>query len=522
MPYRAFIFVAILALSACVDNKDYTLDSLTLAPTEAIPLASGTVSILDLISDKDSSYLRTYPDGLLYLLYSQTLNSSDIRDKFTIPTSNSTATFDLPAGTLPPSSSDTPFATLNKQLDLNLSPQQLSEMLLKAGSLSYTSTISLPTSPPNSLPFQINITMTDVVDKNSQSPLTFTTAGGSGSKPLQNSVMKMDRNKFNIKLDLVLKKRSAAVFIPPNTKLNFQMSLVGLDFTYIKGFFGDQTITIPPQTIDMTVFSSSLKKAQVSFADAAVSMSVRNDYGVPCEVTFLNLEARKTGATMPLQITPTSPITLNSPATLGASANTAVTVGNGAAVVNFSPTQLYYAARSRINKGLADGVDFMADTSKMRVSLAVEVPLYGTASGITMGDTLKLDLSGVNQSSVKTASIKILSVNQMPLDANIQLYLADKNYHITDSLFTSNQTYIVKGSSVNPAGDLLSASTADLSLSLSPDKLEKIFSSSYLLIRSKLNTTKDAGGGLLNVKFKSSYKLKLSVGLLAQFNITVK
>ncbi len=522
MPYRAFIFVVILAASACVDSKDYTLDSLTISPTEAIPLASGTVSILDFISNKDSAYLRTYSDGLLYLLYSQTLKSTDIRDKFTIPTSTSTASFDLPAGTLPPSSSDVLFATLNKQLDLNLSPQQLSEMLLKAGSLNYSSSISLTTSPPNSLPFEINVTMTDVVDKTSQSPLTFSTAGGSGTKALQNSIMKMDRNKFTIKLDLVLKKRSTSVFIPPNTKLNFQMSLMGLDFSYIKGFFGDQTVTIPPQSVDMTVFNSSLKKAQVSFAQAALTMSVRNDYGVPCEVTFQNLEARKTGATLPLSITPASPITLNSPTTLGSSATTPVTVNNGAAVINFAPSSLYYAARARINKGLADGVDFMADTSKMRVSLTAEVPLYGSAAGVTMGDTLQIDLSSVNKSSVKTAALKIYSVNEMPLDAYMQLFLADKNYHIIDSLFTSNQTYIVKGSSVTPAGELQTATTTDVSLSLSPEKVEKIFSSSYILIRSRLNTTRDSNGALLNVKFKSSYKLKLSVGLLAQFNVTVK
>lgn len=522
MSQRAFIFIAILALSACIDNKDYTLDSLTISPTEAIPLASGTVSILDFLSDKDSSYLRTYDDGLLYLRYSQTLKSTDIRDKFNIPTSNSTASFDLPAGTLPPSASDTQYATLNKQLDLNLSPQQLSEMLLKGGSLTYSSSISLPTTPPNSLPFEINVTMTDVVDKNSQAPLTFTTAGGSGSKPLQNSIMKMDRNKFTIKLDLVLKKRTQSVFIPPNTKLNFQMSLVGLDFTYIKGFFGDQTVTIPAQSIDMSVFSSSLKKAQVSFAQSSVTMSVRNDYGVPCEVTFQNLEARKTGATLPLSITPASPITLNSPATLGTSATTPVTINNGAAVINFSPTQLYYSASARINKGLADGVDFMADTSKMRVSLTAEVPLYGYAAGINMADTLALDLGSVDKSSVKTAGLKIVSVNQMPLDAYVQLYLTDKNYHITDSLFTSNQTYIIKGSTVTPAGDLQSATTADLSLSLTPEKVQKIFSSSYLLVRSRLNTTRDANGALMNVKFKSAYKLKLNVGLLAQFNVTVK
>lgn len=520
MPYRALIFIAILALSACIDNKDYTLDSLTIKPTEAIPLASGNVSILDLISDQDSTYLKTYSDGLLYLSYSETLKSTDIRDKFNIPNNNSTASFDVPVGSLPASSSDAQYATLNKQIDLNLTPQQLSEILLKGGSINYSASLSAATSPANGLPFEVNVTMTDVVDKNTLAPLTFTATNGASSKSLVNAIMKMDRNKFNIKLDLVLKKRTQAVFVPAGTKLNVQLSFVNLDFTYIKGFFGDQTVNIPPQSIEMTVFNSSLKKSQVSFAQANVTLSVKNDYGVPVEVTFSKLEARKTGSTLPFQITPSSPVTLNSPATLGATALTTVTVTNGSAIVNYSPTALYYAASARINKGLADGVDFMADTSKMRVALAAEVPLYGYASGITMLDTLKVDLGDADKSTVQSASLKIHAVNQMPLDVYAQLYLADKNYQIIDSLFKSNQTYLVKSASVTAAGDLDKATTSDLTLILDPDKVAKIFTSNYLVVRSRLNTAKDANGSLLNVKFKSTYKLNLNVGLMATLNIT--
>ena len=505
MPYRALIFIAILALSACIDNKDYTLDSLTIKPTEAIPLASGDVSILDLISDQDSTYLKTYSDGLLYLSYSETLKSTDIRDKFNIPNNNSTASLDLPVGSVPASSSDAQYGPpLNKQIDLNLTPQQLSEILLKGGSINYSASLSAPTSPANGLPFEVNVTMTDVVDKNTLAPLTFTATNGSSSKSLVNAIMKMDRNKFNIKLDLVLKKRTQAVFVPVGTKLNVQLSFVNLDFAYIKGFFGDQTVNIPAQSIEMTVFNSSLKKSQVSFAQANVTLSVKNDYGVPVEVTFSKLEARKTGSTLPFQITPSSPVTLNSPTTLGTTALTTVTVNNGSAIVNYSPAELYYAASARINKGLADGVDFMADTSKMRVALAAEVPLYGYASGITMLDTLKVDLGDADKSTVQSASLKIHAVNQMPLDVNAQLYLADKNYQIIDSLFKSNQTYLVKSASVTAAGDLDKATTSDLTLILDPDKVAKIFTSNYLIVRSRLNTAKDANGSLLNVKFKSN------------------
>jgi hypothetical protein len=248
-------------------------------------------------------------------------------------------------------------------------------------------------------------------------------------------------------------------------------------------------------------------------------MDVRNDYGVPCEVNFQKLEARKTGATLPILTSPANPVTLNFPTAFGTSANTSLNITNAVQVLDFSPTQLAYSATARINKGLSSGANFISDTSKLKVTMTADVPLYGQASGITLADTLKVDLGSISQSSVIASSLKIKTTNQLPLDANIQLYLLDKNYVILDSIFTSNQTYLVKASSVTTAGDLLTAGTSDLKLDLSTDKINKLFSSSYILVRSKLNTTKDANGTLLNVKFKTAYKLKINVGLLAKMSI---
>lgn len=519
---RVIVFVFILAFASCIDNKDYTLDSLTLSPTVALPVAFGNISILDLITDKDSAYLKVYPDGLLYFSYSQSLASRDIRNLFIIPTSTTTTGFDFPAGTLPPSSSDVQYSSINQLIDLNLSPEQLSEMLLKAGSINYNISVSQPTVPPNSLPFEVILTLTDVVDKTTGVPLSFSAAVGTGSRPLQNYIINMNKNKFNMKIDLILKKRTNTVLIATGTRVNIQLSFGGLDFTYIKGFFGDQTVALPAQAIDLTVFSSSLNKAKISFVQPSVKLTVRNDYGVPSEVIFTKLEARKTGATLPLQTSPSSPVALTFPTVLGSSSTTTVSVTNAAAVLNFSPTQLYYSGSTRINKGLLTGNNFLADTSKLNVKLAAEVPLYGQASGITLTDTLKLDLGSINQSSVVSAALKVKTVNEMPLDAYIQLYLMDENKKILDSLFASNETYLVKASTVTTSGDLQTAGSTDLKLDLTIDKINKLFSSRYIIVRSKLNTSKDSNGTLLNVKFKASYKLKLDVGLMAKLKIIAK
>ena len=80
----------------------------------------------------------------------------------------------------------------------------------------------------------------------------------------------------------------------------------------------------------------------------------------------------------------------------------------------------------------------------------------------------------------------------------------------------------LNSATVDAAGNLLTASSGDLKLDLSQDKINKLFSSSYLIVKSKLNTSRDANGVLLNVKFKASQKMKINVGLLAKLKITTQ
>ena len=521
MLYRSIVFICVLAVTSCVDNKDYTLDSFALTPTIVVPLAFGQISILDLINDKDSSYLKVYPDGLLYFAYPpKTLVSQDIKGLFTLPDNNDPPkSFIILPGVLPPLAKDLRADSIVQTIDLGLSPEQLSEVGFKAGSVNY----SVNVSPANlNLGFEVNLVLTDIVDKTTLAPMNVTVGTVAGSKPMQNYIGKMTKNTFNVKMVLVLKKRTKPVVVMLNSKVNVALSFKGMDYSYIKGFFGDKTATLPPQTFEINVFKSSLNKAKVSLVKPVVTLSISDDYGVPCQVIFSQLEAQKTGASLPFQINPASPLSLNVPSLFGNSATTIVTVLNSSELLSFDPTKLAYTASARLNKGAKSGNNFLADTSKLRVTMSAEVPLYGKASGISLADTMNLDFGDLSTSSVILASLKLKTVNEMPLDANIQLYLTDKNYHILDSIFASNQTYIIKASSVTTTGDLAKAGTSNLELDLSADKVNKLFSAKHLIMRSKLNTTKDANGVLLNVKFKSAYKLKMNVGLMARLNLSTK
>ncbi|HTH56434.1 MAG TPA: hypothetical protein VL728_10350 [Cyclobacteriaceae bacterium] len=511
------ISCAFFSCTNIIDDKDYKIDSARFAPELAVPLAFGSLHIKDILSSADSQYVKIYPDGLVYLSYSQSLKSGDIRNLITIPDQSLNRSFPIPAGTFPPSTQDTPSGTIANVIDLGLSPEKLSEILFKTGSVNYSTTVS-PANP--NLLYEIVVSLPDFTSTITNTPLT-QHVSGSGSFSLKDYKAALNGNQFNLTLDLIIKQNSSSVTIAPGTVININLSFAGLDFAYVKGFFGDQTVNIPAATLDIGTFNTSLNGANVSFAQPKINFAITNDYGVPTTIDFQTLEARKTGAALAVQLNPPNPVAVSYPTTLGSSSQTNLDVTNAAQLINFAPTQFYYNINTRINAGLtsANPVNFMADTSKFRVKMNVEIPLYGHASNIILADTATLDLGSVDQSKIAEAYLKVKVSNEVPLDANIQFYLTDANYVFIDSLLATTQTNFIPGSKVDSNGELLTPGAFDQLIQIDATKLSKVFSAKKIIIKARVTTSKGATGNLPDVKFKSQYEMDVNLGLKTKLKV---
>src|SRR6478735_8164925 len=167
---------ALVILASCLDENDYKIDSVEVSPTVALPLVFGELSIQDLIKGEDSVYVKVYPDDLVYLAYSQTLASQGIADLFDIPDKSLTRSFFVPPATIPPHTKDIRSDSLVEVVDLGLTPELLSEISFKAGTIDYSTTAST-TSLLNK--YEINISLRDFISKTTGKPLNvnFASAG---------------------------------------------------------------------------------------------------------------------------------------------------------------------------------------------------------------------------------------------------------------------------------------------------------------------------------------------------------
>lgn len=516
MPLKKLSWIVVAALLvACLDISDYEIDAFEINPKLALPIAFGDLSVQDLINDSDTAYIKVYPDDLVYLYYTQKLETQDINALFDLTNKSATRSFSLPAGTIPPLNNDLRTDSISSFLDLGLSPEKLSEIIFKQGTFTYTTTIS----PPNpNLKIEVQVIIPEFVTQSTGAAINFKT-NGNGSMDVSPYKVGLNSNKFDFKLVLIYKKNAQSVVVAPGTSINVNLNFSNMDFKIIRGFLGDQTASFPNQSVSIGAFGDALNNSDLSFAQPRVELQVVNEYGVPCRVNFQTFQARKGNASMDVLLNPANPVTLNSPTILGESAITSVSVTNAKELLAFNPDRFVYTANARINAGLTSGNDFLADTSKLTVNMNVEVPLYGKASNIVLADTIDLGLDDIEASTVKQASLRIVSENELPLDAVLQLYLTDEDFTPLGTLIPNAETGVVSSSTVDAQGELVSPSKREIVIELDQETINKIFTAKRLIIKSTLSTTRNGSGVQVDVKFKSNYKLKVNAGLLVDLKI---
>jgi hypothetical protein len=519
------LFVALtILLTACsgiINSDDYDLKKIKANPTLNLPLAFGNLTIDDFLSKVDSTHIKVDKDGLVYLSYEQTLRTQGINDLLDFPSRSFTKIIPLRAATLPARSDRFQYTTLNTNEDFNFSPEKLTEIKFKTTTVKITVTFT-PANPASNN-FEVQVKLPNFKLNGSQFDKLVTAGAAGVTFPLKDYVATMNNNAFPMEVTVFEKAHQGTITLANGTSASVKIDFTNMDFQYIRGFFGDQTTgNIPAETINLDAFGPSLNKATVSFAKPTLSFKVSNDYGIPTRVTFNPLEARKdNGTKLNISMSPASPVNINLPANLGQSAITDVTVTNAKQLLDFAPDQFFYKVSARINQGLTSGTNFCADTSKIRVTMKIEVPLHGKASGILLTDTFAIDLTDAKKSQVESGKLIFKITNQLPLDAFIQLYLANDLAIITDSLFTTAQTNIVRASTVDSNGDLLKADPYTTEIDVPKLKLDKIFAAKNIIVKARMNTTRETSGNQPDVKFKSSYKMSVDIGLKVKLKLEV-
>jgi hypothetical protein len=317
---------------------------------------------------------------------------------------------------------------------------------------------------------------------------------------------------------------------PNNSPYTFTAlcDLTNIKFSKIFGFLGQYEYPLS-DTLFLNLFKNNIL-GSIQLKEIDMFLKTSNSIGMPLNLEFLDLLAYSS-KNPPHTVNiadPSSgfpnPIVVPSPDIyhVGTVKDTTFQFGennsNIIPAINMSPEYIYFNVNGKSNPANNPAFEnFIFDTSRFTVDLKVMLPLFGAINGFYIEDTVKFDFNIPDQASM--LDFKVRTENHFPLDAEIQIYFADQNYKILDSLFSGNDHHIIVAAAVGPAPDYRVIENPPIEpFTFSPnpfyaEDLERMKSVRFMMIRAKLSTYKQD-----LVKIYADYKLDVKLAAKLTIN----
>lgn len=534
---RITIFFAIagmiFTISSCMkDNFEFDkLSQTEWNPNLAVPLVYSSLSIQDILTKNDKSGIISVDSNhFCSIVYEGNLFSIVASDLVKIPDQ-----------IIPPKKAYldiTQLQQLNTNFTITVPYSQtvdftpgtnnpkMDSVLFKGGSIELTVNsdfpldgkieIEIPGAKKNGVP----LTQTLIIDYAGTTPVIVNSVIDLNGYHFDMTNGSTAVNQFVVNYKLTLTSTGGGPAPTTSNTVTLSGEFKNLKFDKIFGDLGQLPLSLDKDTVDIGVFKNAIGSGVISLADPRLTMVISNSYGIPIDAKIAELDAYTPGS-IPFQVTgfPT-PLPLYSPTksqigqTLTGSFTLNSTNSNLATIIKKVPQSFIYQIDSKTNPNGPTHENFIIDSSRFKVDMKVELPLYGTAKDFILIDTADFKMEENFTDKLESATIRTFNSNGFPLDVAMQVYFADSTYKKLDSLVQPYQL-ILRSATVNPlTGKVSNSNDKIYDVTLNSTRVKNLKNAKYLLIKAVATTT---SGGNTNVKIYSNYKIDLKLGIQANF-----
>ena len=468
-------------------------------PEYAIPLVQTNFSIEDILNNfDDDTFVTIGADGLITLNYKGEVtarSSTDIfesvaqtQGQFPLLDTSSVLPFATPNGF------DMDFAIINNgtlrfiYFNTILEPMNMTiklPNLITPGGEAFEYKQYHPTGHP-SLPF-----LSEVFD-------------------LKNHILKPTNDSIYVQYEAIIESSGE------RKKIDVAL-LELLDFTasYIEGYMGNEIYSIPRDTIEIDFFEN-WTRGDVRFEEPKISAFVINSFGFPVrsKANIMNIISAD-GSVVPLQSNYLDSINVAYPtiAEAGEEKTTYFSFdkdnSNIIEVLGSSPVAVDYEMEALANPDRDTTIrGFMTDSSRFRIQIEVELPMYGKASGFAANEILDINLS--QYENVASAELKIVSENTLPLNVGLQGYFLDGNQNIIDSLFQEVKPVIASAPIDVVTGEVTGMEELVSFIPIDRERFKRLQNSKQLLLSTFFSSYDD---GQVPVKILNTQGVDIRMGL---------
>ncbi|MGZ3902034.1 MAG: hypothetical protein ACXVDC_17030, partial [Bacteroidia bacterium] len=413
MKYKAFkylitLFILAISLGSCKKEKSFWDDNFV------APIAHGGLSLSSLFPD---TVIKSNPDSTLKIGFETTLINYQLDSLLKIPDTTVTTAFTFTVPVVVPLTAGMNIPLLNN--DPNNSDTyynlpngiQLKKAIIKQGGISYTMQNSvyrplayhyrLLSATKNNVPFD---TIFYINGADSASGTLGTISGFIDLSGYTLDFTGYHHNKFNTtyEIDSVHIDNNAAPggYLHPNQGITSKFSFSSMVPQYALGYFGNQTISVGPDTTVFDIFKT-IKSGMLNLNSAEIKLKIENGFGVTMRANIGNLTAISAANNTVVPINPSNSTPLSTPINVNAAINTGtgatpstktLTLNNTnsstlTSFIGILPDKIAYALNAQLNpygnQSLSN--DFGYYGTAFKAYMDADIPLYFSASNIALG-----------------------------------------------------------------------------------------------------------------------------------------
>ena len=531
MPYYRFRnvcwFFAIVTFIGCRTDQltEWDVDI-------AAPIAETTISLEDIFADSLIISENGQPLILRIEEYISLIPSDSI---LRIPDTTVINAFSLPVNFNLPSGFQ--IFDLIDQVRFNYGDLELTEAKLLSGTLEsrivsrvddrLIYSLSIPEAKWGNIPFEI--ANQSIEAASITNPIAYETSRDLSGYTLNLRGPQLNSsNQLELNFDAQLDPNGDGAPVEANLPaIEYQYTFKNFKPYFAKGYFGTRTFYAENESVDLGI----LKKIEgnLDLEDATIDLDLENSVGADFSFLISQLSASKSSSGLSLNLV--HPL-IGQVQQIGRSTNLGLgeipytTVrksfqlnssnSNLVNVLELLPDRLNYSINARINPlgNISSGNDFIYNTANAKARMALTLPLKFAANALVFQDTIKVSgLENVSDSPVQRADLAFYFENGFPFDLSSEIRLLDANKVLLDQFFIDQE---IPAASVDENLKVNAISKAQLLGSVSPENLNRIEQTRYIVVRLRINTQPES----MLLPMYASYFVK--VQLRAKGNLRIK
>ena len=527
------LLVALLIFGACKKPKFDKIASTAWNPNLAIPLAYGTFDIYDIFTYHDTTDLVVIDEntGLVALIYRSDLLVATAEDFVSVGQFNQNLLLDGGELNIPPTGSLNGTVNVSSQQNLFVDVPmgvEIHSFHLKSGMMtltvstdlqhSVTSVVTLPGLTINGNPIQQTLQLNYSGTVPHSATATFNLTGATMDCSVGNTTF----NTVQVNIENTVAGSGAGINGNEFIDLNFASNNMAFDLAY--GYFGQQTVVDLQDSVLIKLFEDGQGNGYFELTDPSLKLFVDNSLGIPIRLNLSDLRTINAfnGNEFPMENYPAIH-DINFPAILGVVVQTLIefNTSNTPNLVNVIapvPQYLAFSVTAQTNpNGPGATLNFLQDTSTVKVRSELEMPLVGFAHGFGAKDTFPFNL-GVEAEEIESVMLRLIVDNGFPVKVNAQIRFMDENY---TPLFTAWEQPVqaVNAALTDSEGVVYQRTTALTDVVVEGDNLALLQQAKYIEIEGAAKTLDAFSGNVIKVFDWYNINVKLGMQIQAKFNL---